>query len=171
MIDVERTDFVAVPTRDRERAAAFYGETLGLRKNQTSDTWIEFETGNLTLSLVAPEEVGIEFAPLPFGVRSVAPPLVRRMMLKQLHAQGTGRHSSEEIVAIGKADLTAFSRILGDRSFTLGGESPTTVDCTAYGFLAQLMLTGFDGPLQEHVRGLKNLEPYVKRIRDKWWAA
>src|SRR3954447_5686329 len=67
MIDVQRTDFVAVPTRDRERAAAFYGETLGLRKNQTSDTWIEFETGNLTLSIVAPEEVGIEFAPLPFG--------------------------------------------------------------------------------------------------------
>jgi predicted enzyme related to lactoylglutathione lyase len=48
MIDVQRTDFVAVPTRDRERAAAFYGEMLGLRKNQTSDTWIEF-------------------APLPFG--------------------------------------------------------------------------------------------------------
>ena len=43
MIDVQRTDFVAVPTRDRERAAAFYGETLGLRKNQTSDTWIEFQ--------------------------------------------------------------------------------------------------------------------------------
>jgi predicted enzyme related to lactoylglutathione lyase len=67
MIDVERTDFVAVPTRDRARAVQFYGKTLGLRKNQTSDTWIEFETGNLTLSLVVPEEVGIEFAPLPFG--------------------------------------------------------------------------------------------------------
>src|SRR3954468_11843750 len=74
MIDVQRTDFVAVPTRDRERAAAFYGETLGLRKNQTSDTWIEFETGNLTLSLVAPEEVGIEFAPLPFGTIVVRVP-------------------------------------------------------------------------------------------------
>ena len=36
MIDVQRTDFVAVPTRDRERAAAFYGETLGLRKNPSS---------------------------------------------------------------------------------------------------------------------------------------
>jgi predicted enzyme related to lactoylglutathione lyase len=68
MIDVQRTDFVAVPTRDRERAAAFYGETLGLARNPSStDTWIEFETGNLTLSLVVPEEVGIEFAPLPFG--------------------------------------------------------------------------------------------------------
>jgi predicted enzyme related to lactoylglutathione lyase len=68
VIDVQRTDFVAVPTQDRERAVAFYGETLGLTKNPSStDTWIEFETGNLTLSLVVPEEVGIEFAPLPFG--------------------------------------------------------------------------------------------------------
>ena len=67
MIDVQRTDFVAVPTCDRERAAAFYEETLGLRKNQVSDSWIEFKTGNLTLSLVVPEEVGIDFAPLPFG--------------------------------------------------------------------------------------------------------
>jgi predicted enzyme related to lactoylglutathione lyase len=67
-VKVERTDFVAVPTRDRARAVKFYGETLGLTKNPNStDTWIEFETGNLTLSIVAPEEVGIEFAPLPFG--------------------------------------------------------------------------------------------------------
>ena len=68
MSAVERTDFVAVPTRDRERAARFYGETLGLERNPNStDAWIEFETGNLTLALVTPEESGMEFAPLPFG--------------------------------------------------------------------------------------------------------
>jgi hypothetical protein len=27
---VERVDFIAVPTRDRERSAKFYGETLEL---------------------------------------------------------------------------------------------------------------------------------------------
>jgi len=38
-----RTDFVAVPTRDRERASDFYGRTLGLARSPTStDTWIEF---------------------------------------------------------------------------------------------------------------------------------
>ena len=66
MIDVQRTDFVAVPTRDRERAAAFYGETLGLTKNPSStDTWIEFETGNLTLQILEPEAFGMEFRPSP----------------------------------------------------------------------------------------------------------
>jgi predicted enzyme related to lactoylglutathione lyase len=87
MIDVQRTDFVAVPTRDRERAAAFYEETLGLSKNQTSDTWIEFETGNLTLSLVVPEEAGIEFAPLPFGTVVVRVPDVAAAKAK-LEAAG-----------------------------------------------------------------------------------
>ncbi len=68
MIGAERVDFVAVPTRNRERAMKFYGETLGLEKNPNStDRWIEFETGNVTLAIVVPEEIGVEFAPLPFG--------------------------------------------------------------------------------------------------------
>jgi predicted enzyme related to lactoylglutathione lyase len=68
MIDVQRTDFVAVPVQDRERAAKFYGETLGLERNANStENWIEFETGNATLALVSPEMLGAEFAPLPIG--------------------------------------------------------------------------------------------------------
>src|SRR5262249_61441973 len=68
VIDVQRTDFVAVPTRDRDRAAAFYGETLGLTKDPNStETWIEFETGNTTLAFVSPESLGAPFVPLPIG--------------------------------------------------------------------------------------------------------
>ena len=68
MIDVQRTDFVAVPVQDRDRAARFYGETLGLpRSPNSTETWIEFETGNATLALVRPEALGAEFAPLPIG--------------------------------------------------------------------------------------------------------
>jgi extradiol dioxygenase family protein len=72
MIGAERVDFVAVPVRDRERAAKFYGDTLGLEKNPNStDTWIEFETGNVTLAIVVPEEIGVEYAPLPFGTLAI----------------------------------------------------------------------------------------------------
>jgi predicted enzyme related to lactoylglutathione lyase len=68
MIDVQRTDFVAVPTQNRERAEKFYGETLGLAKNPNStDSWVEFETGNATLALVSPEHLDAPFAPLPIG--------------------------------------------------------------------------------------------------------
>ena len=65
---IERTDFIAVPVRDRDRAAQFYGETLGLEKNPNStETWFEFETGNVTLALVSPEMIGAEYKPLPIG--------------------------------------------------------------------------------------------------------
>ncbi len=68
MTQLERVDFVAIPTRDRERAVRFYGDTLGLERNpKSSETWVEFETGNVTLAIVVPEEIGRDFAPLPLG--------------------------------------------------------------------------------------------------------
>jgi catechol 2,3-dioxygenase-like lactoylglutathione lyase family enzyme len=74
-IDAQRVDFVAVPTQDRERAEKFYAETLGLPKNPLStDTWVEFETGNLTLALVEPEKHGMAFSPLPFGAIAIRVP-------------------------------------------------------------------------------------------------
>ena len=75
MIGAERVDFIAIPTRDKALAERFYGETLGLEKNPNSTpNWIEFETGNVTLALVTPEEMGIEFAPLPFGAIAIRVP-------------------------------------------------------------------------------------------------
>jgi catechol 2,3-dioxygenase-like lactoylglutathione lyase family enzyme len=50
---VARIDFFALPVEDLARADAFYGETLGLARNQnsSSERWVEYETGNLTLAL------------------------------------------------------------------------------------------------------------------------
>ena len=67
-IGASRVDFIAVPVQDRERAEKFYRETLGLEKNPLStDSWVEFETGNVTLALVDPPTAGQSFVPLPFG--------------------------------------------------------------------------------------------------------
>jgi catechol 2,3-dioxygenase-like lactoylglutathione lyase family enzyme len=63
-IEVERVDFVSVPTRDPARARRFYGELLGLRESTTpEDVFPEFETSNVTLGLWQPEMVGREFVP------------------------------------------------------------------------------------------------------------
>jgi predicted enzyme related to lactoylglutathione lyase len=68
LIQARRVDFIAVPTKDRDRAEKFYGETLGLERNPNStDTWVEYETGNVTLALVDPESAGQPFTPLPFA--------------------------------------------------------------------------------------------------------
>ncbi len=66
MIQVERVDFVSIPTRDVERAKRFYGETLGLSSN--AQTPGEFEAGNLTLGLWAPEQEGLPFEPSTAGI-------------------------------------------------------------------------------------------------------
>jgi catechol 2,3-dioxygenase-like lactoylglutathione lyase family enzyme len=55
---VERVDFVTIPTRDPERARAFYHETLGLPLNPDEDT-----AGQVTLALWEPEKEGIDFHP------------------------------------------------------------------------------------------------------------
>ena len=66
---VTGVDFVSLPTRDLSAAAEFYGDVLGLER---SSTWqrpgeeplgIEFETGTVTIALIACEKLGIEFTP------------------------------------------------------------------------------------------------------------
>jgi predicted enzyme related to lactoylglutathione lyase len=65
LIDAQRVDFIAVPTQDQERAVRFYGDTLGLERNpNSSDRWVEFETGNLTIAILPHEYTGrSEFTP------------------------------------------------------------------------------------------------------------
>jgi len=62
---ISGTDFITVATRDYERAAGFYGETLGLEfsKQWGSMPAGEFETGNLTIALMQSDAFGIEFRP------------------------------------------------------------------------------------------------------------
>jgi predicted enzyme related to lactoylglutathione lyase len=54
-------DFVALSTRDLAAAASFYGETLGLQRSVyiPERNYSEFETGNLTLSIIDGEKMGI----------------------------------------------------------------------------------------------------------------
>lgn len=58
---VTGVDFVSVPTRDLDRAIAFYGTTLRLRRSvyRPDRNFAEFETGTVTLSVVDPERMGI----------------------------------------------------------------------------------------------------------------
>jgi predicted enzyme related to lactoylglutathione lyase len=51
-IDAQRVDFIALPVQDLAGADQFYGETLGLARNpKSSERWVEYESGNLTLAL------------------------------------------------------------------------------------------------------------------------
>jgi predicted enzyme related to lactoylglutathione lyase len=77
-MEVEGADFAVVFTQDYERAKDFYENTLGLE--HTVDYGKipagEFETGNLTLSVIDAASVGREFsasgAPIALRVADVA---------------------------------------------------------------------------------------------------
>jgi predicted enzyme related to lactoylglutathione lyase len=58
---VTGVDFVPLSTKDLERAVAFYGDTLGLRRSvyRPDRHFAEFETGNLTLNVLDGEKMGI----------------------------------------------------------------------------------------------------------------
>jgi catechol 2,3-dioxygenase-like lactoylglutathione lyase family enzyme len=56
---IERVDFVDIPSRDVDRAVAFYRDILELPQNPREPT--EFEAGNVTLAIWWPEDQGVEF--------------------------------------------------------------------------------------------------------------
>ena len=66
MIEVERADFVSVPTRDVARAQAFYREVLGLSPDRRGNA--EVEISNVTLSFWNPEADGEDFVPNVAGI-------------------------------------------------------------------------------------------------------
>jgi catechol 2,3-dioxygenase-like lactoylglutathione lyase family enzyme len=74
--EIERTDFIGVNVRDRDKASEFYGG-LGLKQNPlASEGWPEFEAENVGVVLSTPEqkgggEHGPEFA-IAFRVADVA---------------------------------------------------------------------------------------------------
>jgi predicted enzyme related to lactoylglutathione lyase len=59
---ITRVDFVGTPTTDLDRAVAFYGDILGLRRSAyvPERSFAEFETGNVTLSIYNPQAMGME---------------------------------------------------------------------------------------------------------------
>jgi predicted enzyme related to lactoylglutathione lyase len=107
MSDVERVDFVAVPTQDQERAVRFYGETLGLERNpNSSDRWVEFETGNLTIAILPQEYTGrSEFTPssAPIALRVADVEEARRRL------EAAGVHFAMDTIDSGVCHIAPFS--------------------------------------------------------------
>ena len=60
-MDVERVDFINVPTRDATRAFAWYHEVLGLPLDPNNSE--ELRAGQVTVTFWEPEGEGFEFKP------------------------------------------------------------------------------------------------------------
>lgn len=108
------------------------------------------------------------FSELPPIIRSIVPGIARKDVQKNLQSHGMGKHSPEEIYAIGIADIVALSDFLADKQFFFG-TAPTSLDAAAYGVLANILWTPFDSPLKDKAQKLDNIVAYCDRIRDRYY--
>jgi predicted enzyme related to lactoylglutathione lyase len=91
LIQAERVDFVGVPVRDLARADEFYGQVLGLERNpNSSERWIEYETGNVTLALVHESMLPGGFKPMPLIALRVPDVAAARARLQEAGVEFEG---------------------------------------------------------------------------------
>ena len=114
-------------------------------------------------ALLAPEFKKL----LPRMLRVVLP-LIRRDVRKSLYRQGTGRHSYDEVVAMGVADVDAIAELLGDRPFLLG-DRPRTVDASVFAFVDAILAFPAESAVRRRAAEHARLVAYRQRIRDRWW--
>ena len=75
-MDITRVDYIRVPVDGIEAAQQFYGEILGLPRNEHLDheDWIEYEASNVTLAVMTPETHDDVFAVVPPGTIALGVP-------------------------------------------------------------------------------------------------
>lgn len=95
--------------------------------------------------------------------------VVQRVVKKQLHAQGLGRHSITEVHSIARKDLQSLSEFLHDKPFMMGQE-PSLVDASAFGLLAQFVWQDESSAQHTMVHSeFKNLVGYCDRMKERYW--
>ena len=100
---------------------------------------------------------------IPPGLRGPASAFFRYRVKKMLHEQGLGRHTRRELYAMGQTDLRAIAVQLGSRPYFFG-DSPTTIDAIAYGFLANLLFVPIETELKKIGLDYDNLRLYCERF-------
>jgi glutathione S-transferase len=110
------------------------------------------------------------FASVPQPLRSVIAGFFRHRVKRTLYGQGIGRHTSEEIYAMGRRDLQAVSDILDENDFILG-ERPSSFDCSVHAFVAGAIQCSFDTPLKTSGRALPNLVEYNDRMNALYYSS
>lgn len=103
------------------------------------------------------------FRGLPPILRSVVPPRARNRVRAQLHQQGYGRHRSEEVFAIGAADLEAIAVYLSYQAFAVT-DRPTSYDATLYALLKSILASPLESPLKQAAQALPVLSEYLLRV-------
>jgi len=109
------------------------------------------------------------FAGTPSLVKSVMGPPIRQKVRRMLRAHGLGRHSRDEIYAMGAKDFDAIAVQLGGKPFLLGGE-PTTVDAAVWPYILGVLVPPLESPLKQAIKKHPNLVGYCERMRARFFS-
>lgn len=105
-------------------------------------------------------------APLVSSFRSK---MDKNKCIKCMEAHGIGKHTKEEVYSIAESDLESISALLGDKEFFMGSD-PTTIDCTMFGLLANLVYGAPGSPQEKLIQEkLKNLVDFCDRMKLNFW--
>jgi glutathione S-transferase len=88
---------------------------------------------------------------------------IRKKVRTQLYFQGYGRHTRDEIYAMGAADLSALATILSGQDFAVA-DRPTSFDASLYAVLKNTLHPPLESPLKQAAQALPVLGEYLKRI-------
>lgn len=103
------------------------------------------------------------FGGMPFPLSRIVSAMARRQVRAALHAQGTGRHSAEEIYELGAADLAALAALLGEREFFFAN-TPSVADAACFAYLVSILGPDLDSPLKEAALRHANLVRHMERM-------
>jgi glutathione S-transferase len=108
------------------------------------------------------------FDRVPAPVRPFVTAMIRRQLRKRLHGQGLGRHSPDEILALGTRSIDAIADFLGGKPFFMGNE-PTGIDATMFAFACVALCPHFESRTRAAAERHENLRRYVGRMTARYY--
>ena len=107
-----------------------------------------------------------DIAPAP--IRPLVIGVIRRRVRRDLHGQGLGRNSSDEIERLAARGVAAIADQLGDKPFLMG-PAPCGADATAFAWVLSILCPRFETPIRDAAEQRANLVAYRDRGLRQWF--
>lgn len=131
-----------------------------------AERWLPAEAWTIYRPVVASDlaQIGV-----PRPLLGLATGMLRKVVIKSLHGQGTGRHTRDERIQLGRELISALSDLLGNQSYFLGDRA-SSVDACAFAMLASISWIPLESPLKAHIASKANLVAFCERFHSAYWA-
>ena len=105
---------------------------------------------------------------VPGIVLALLKPMARRVVGKQLHGHGLGRHDPDTLWKMAIADIGALAHWLGQRDWGFG-DQPTIFDACLAAHVGGLVAQPWENPLAHETRKHRNLVNHFERMMTRYY--